>query len=85
MDADVLITIVFCLEIFVFGLATALFVAHEARKSRSNAAAEDGAERSNPAGMRARPGASASGTRSAAEDGRSVTARTGRAVRGPRL
>ena len=32
MDADVMITIAFCVEVFLFGLAAALFVAHEVRK-----------------------------------------------------
>ena len=34
MDADVMITIAFCIEVFVFALATGLFVAHEVRESR---------------------------------------------------
>jgi hypothetical protein len=42
MDADVMITIAFCLEVFLFGLAGALFVAHEVRKSRSQATADVG-------------------------------------------
>jgi hypothetical protein len=42
MDADVMITIAFCLEVFLFGLAGALFVAHEVRKSRLQATADGG-------------------------------------------
>jgi hypothetical protein len=42
MDADVMITIAFCLEVFLFAFAGGLFVAHEVRKSRSEAAAEEG-------------------------------------------
>jgi hypothetical protein len=40
MDADVMITIAFCLEVSLFALAGGLFVAHEVRKSRSRAAAK---------------------------------------------
>jgi hypothetical protein len=40
MDADVMITIAFCLEVYLFALAGGLFVAHEVRKSRSQATAE---------------------------------------------
>jgi hypothetical protein len=42
MDADVMITIALCLEVFLFGLAGALFVAHEVRKGRSQATADVG-------------------------------------------
>jgi hypothetical protein len=49
MDADVMITIAFCLEVFLFALAGGLFVAHEVRKSRSRAAVETGRERLEPA------------------------------------
>jgi hypothetical protein len=35
-----MITIAFCLEVFLFGLAGGLFVAREFRKSRSQATAE---------------------------------------------
>jgi hypothetical protein len=55
MDADVVITIAFCLEVFLFGLATALFVAREARKARAEAAAEKGRDRPESAEMRSRP------------------------------
>jgi hypothetical protein len=37
MDADVMITIAFCLEVFLFALAGGLFVAHEVRKNRAEA------------------------------------------------
>ena len=40
MDADVMITIAFCLEVFLFALVGGLFVAHEVHKSRSRAAVE---------------------------------------------
>lgn len=56
MDADVMLTIAFCFEVFLFALAAGLFVAHEARKSRSEAAAEKGRERLEPAEMRTPPG-----------------------------
>ncbi len=81
MDADVMITIAFCFEVFLFALAAGLFVAHEARKSRSEAAAEKGRERLEPAEMRSRPGRSASANLSAVASARPVTARAGRAVR----
>jgi uncharacterized protein YneF (UPF0154 family) len=45
MDADVMITIVFVLEVFLFGLAGGVFVAHEARKARLEGAAERERER----------------------------------------
>jgi hypothetical protein len=81
MDADVMLTIAFCFEVFLFALAAGLFVAHEARKSRSEAAAEKGRERLEPAEMRTPPGWSASTNLSAAATARPVTARAGRAVR----
>jgi hypothetical protein len=37
MDPDVMITIAFCLEVFLFALAGGLFVAHEVRKDRAEA------------------------------------------------
>jgi hypothetical protein len=40
MDADVMITAAFCLEVFLFGLASGVFVAHEARKARPEAATD---------------------------------------------
>jgi hypothetical protein len=40
MDADVMITIALCLEVFLFALVGGLFVAHEVHKSRSRAAVE---------------------------------------------
>jgi hypothetical protein len=55
MDADVMITIAFCLEVFLFALVGGLFVAHEVRKSRSEAAAEAGSARLERAKMRTRP------------------------------
>lgn len=84
MDADVMITIAFCLEVFLFALAVGLFVAHEARENRSEAAAENGRERIERAEMRIRPRPSASAKLSAADGARPVTARAGRAVRGLR-
>lgn len=38
MDADLMITIAFCLEALLLALAAAVFAAHEGRKSRSQAA-----------------------------------------------
>jgi hypothetical protein len=74
MDADVMITIAFCLEVFLFGLAGALFVAHEVRKSRLQATADGG--------IKPRPIAS---TAPSADDGmRAVAAPVCGAVRGLR-
>jgi hypothetical protein len=42
MDADVMITIAFCLEVFLFGFAAALFVTREVSRSRSQATAKIG-------------------------------------------
>jgi hypothetical protein len=42
MDADVMITVAFCLEVFLFAFAAALFVAHEVRKIRLQATADVG-------------------------------------------
>ena len=42
MDADVMITVAFGLEVLLFALAGGLFVTHEFRKSRSEAAAAAG-------------------------------------------
>ena len=39
MDADVMITIALCVEVFVFALVGGVFIAHEVRRSRSEAAA----------------------------------------------
>jgi hypothetical protein len=73
MDADVMITIALCLEVLLFALAAGLFVAHEVRKSRSQATAEI---RTQPTPV-ARANPSADGTRG-------VGRRAGRAVRGLR-
>jgi hypothetical protein len=37
MDADVMITVAFCLEVFLFGLAAAVFIAREVRTGRAEA------------------------------------------------
>ena len=84
MDADVVITIAFCLEVFLFTLAGGLFVAHEVRKSRSEAAVETGCERLEPATMRTRPRPSVSADLSTADAAQAVTVRAGRAVPGLR-
>jgi hypothetical protein len=42
MDPDVMITIAFCLEVFLFGFAAALFVAREVSRSRLQATANIG-------------------------------------------
>ena len=70
MDPDVMITIAFCLEVFLFALAGGLFVAHEIRKSRSEAAVEIGRGRLESAAMRTRPRPSASGNLNTAVPGR---------------
>jgi hypothetical protein len=69
MDADVMITIAFCLEVVLFALAAGLFIAHELRKSRTQAAAEARTE-SRPVAS-AKPVA-AGGTRPKARAGRAV-------------
>ena len=79
MDADVMITIAFCLEVLLFALAGALFVAHEVRKSRSEAAVETGRERLEA--MRTPPGPSPSAHVSAGKAAHAVTAHAGRTVR----
>jgi hypothetical protein len=84
MDADAMITIAFCLEVFLFALATGLFVAHEARKARLEAAAENGRERLEPAGTGAPPRPRASANLNAADGTRPVPARARRAARGLR-
>jgi hypothetical protein len=84
MDADVMITIAFCLEVFLFALAWGLLVAHEVRKSRSGAAVETRREHLEPAAMRTRPRPSTSANLSTA-DAQPVTVRAGRAVPGLRL
>ena len=84
MSADVMITIAFCFEVFLFGLALGLFVAHEVRNNRSQATAETGRERLKPAAMRTRPRPSASANLLAADVAHPVTAHGGRAVRGLR-
>jgi hypothetical protein len=38
MDADVMITVAFCLEVFLFGFAAAVFIVREARKGRAETA-----------------------------------------------
>ena len=83
MDADVMITIVFCLEVFLFALAGGLLVAHEVGKSRSQAAAEAGSARLERAKMRRRPRPSARAV-SGARGAEPVTPREGGAVRGLR-
>jgi hypothetical protein len=50
MDPDLMITIAFCLEVFLFALAVGLLVGHEVRKSRSQATAEIRTEPSPVAG-----------------------------------
>jgi len=84
MDPDVMITIAFCLEVFLFALAGGLFVAHEVRKSRSEATVETGHERLEPAAMRTRPRPSVSANLSAADAAQPVTVPAGRPVPGLR-
>jgi hypothetical protein len=84
MDADVMITIAFCLEVFLFALAGGLLIARELRKSRSEAAVENGRERLEPAAMPTRPRPSASANLSTADAAQPVAVRAGRAVSGPR-
>jgi hypothetical protein len=84
MDADVMITIAFCLEVFLFALAGGLLVAHEVGKSRSEAAAEAGRARLGRADVRTRRRPSAPRKVSGARGAEPVTTREGRAVRGLR-
>ena len=70
MDADVMITIAFCLEVFLFALAGGLLVAHEIRKSRSGAAVAIGRGRLGSAAIRTGPRPSASGNLTTAVPGR---------------
>jgi hypothetical protein len=74
MDADVMITIAFCLEVFLFALAGGLFVTREIRKGRSQAGAE----------IHAAPRPIARANPIAAAGTRAVTERAARAVRGVR-
>jgi len=85
MDAEVMIMIAFCLEVFLFALAGGLFVAHAVRKSRSEAAVETAREDLEPAAMRTRPTPSTGANLSTADAAQPVTARAGRAVPGRRL
>lgn len=79
-----MITIVFVLEVCLFGLAGGLFVAHEARKAHLEGAAENGRKRRNAAAKRTRPRPSTSAKQSAANRTPPAIGRTGRAVRGLR-
>jgi hypothetical protein len=85
MDADVMITIAFCLEVFLFALAGGLLVAHEVGKSRSEAAAEAGRARLERAKMRTGPRPPARAKVSGARGAEPLATREGRAVRGLRL
>jgi hypothetical protein len=69
-----MITIAFCLEVFLFALAGGLFVAREVRKGRSQATAE----------IHTAPKPIASANPIAADRSRAVTARARRAARGLR-
>jgi hypothetical protein len=84
MDADVMITIALGLEVFLIALAGGLFVAHEVRKSRSEAVVETGREHLEPAARRTRARPSTSANLSTAEAAQPVTVRAGRAVPGRR-
>jgi len=84
MDADVMITIAFCLEVFLFALAGGLLVAHEVGKSPSKVAVENGRERLEPAAMRTRTRSSASANLSTADAAQPVAVGSGRAVSGLR-
>jgi hypothetical protein len=77
MDADVMITVAFCFEAFLFALAGGVFIVHEARRERAEAAAEKGRVRVEPTEVRTQP-------RTPASTVPCVTARTRRAVRGVR-
>jgi hypothetical protein len=82
MDADVMITVAFCLEVFFFGLGAAIFVAREAaREARPEAGTENGRERAEPAKMRTRPRTPASASVRVADTVPHVTARAVRGVR----
>jgi hypothetical protein len=57
MDADVMITIAFCLEVFLFGLAAAIFIAREARKGGAEVGPASATVRPANAGRRVSAGA----------------------------
>jgi hypothetical protein len=48
MDADVMITMAFSFEVFLFALAAGPYIVHEVRKSRLEVAVETGRERLDP-------------------------------------
>jgi hypothetical protein len=84
MDADVMITIAFCLEVFLFALGGALLIAHEVGKSRSEAAAEAGRAGVERAKMRTRPRPSARAKMRGTRGAEPIRTHEGRAVRGLR-
>jgi hypothetical protein len=49
MDADVMITMAFSFEVFLFALAAGPYIVHEVRKSRSEVVVETGREGLDPA------------------------------------
>jgi hypothetical protein len=67
MDADVMITMAFSFEVFLFALAAGPYIVHEVRKSRSEAAIETRRERLDLARICPQPRPSASRTLRAAD------------------
>lgn len=80
MDADVMITVALCLEVFLFALAAGVFTVRGARAE----APENGRVHVEPAEMDTRPRPPASVNLSAAHAVPQVTARARRALRGVR-
>lgn len=84
MDADVMITIVFCLEVFLFALVPGVVIARRAHKARQEAAAKRGSERGEaPAEAIRLPTSPATANELAAADASELAGgRARRAVRG---
>ncbi|MGH3117060.1 MAG: hypothetical protein ACRDQ2_08100 [Gaiellales bacterium] len=77
-----MITVAFCLEVFLFALAAGVFVVHEARKGRMHAAAENRRERVEPAETRTRPRPPTSAIVNAADTAPLASTRPRRVLRG---
>jgi hypothetical protein len=86
MDADVMITIVFCFEVFLFALVPGVVIARRAHKAKQEAAAKRGSERGEgPADASGLPTPPATANELAAADASELVGdRARRAVRGVR-
>jgi hypothetical protein len=84
MDADVMITIAFCLEVFLFALVAGVVIARRAHKAKQEAAGERGTEPREPEAIAPpRPPASANEL-TAADASELVGGRARHALRGVR-